>query len=85
MLNALEDAYLIRAESRRGVKWYELTHDRMIAPIVESNAEWRDARLNPLQKRAAEWDANQRPAGLLVGGDVLDRSGDMDLPIARRH
>ncbi len=71
VLKALEDAYLIRADSRRGVNWYELTHDRMIAPVIENNAEWRESRLNPLQMRAAEWEANGRPAGLLVTGEVL--------------
>jgi WD40 repeat protein len=71
VLKALEDAYLIRADSRRGVNWYELTHDRMIAPVLENNAEWRESRLNPLQLRAAEWEANGRPAGLLVTGEVL--------------
>ncbi len=71
VLKALEDSYLIRAEDRRGVQWYELTHDRMIAPVIEGNAEWREARLSPLQKRAAEWEASKRPEGMLVGGDVL--------------
>ncbi len=71
VLKALEDAYLIRADSRRGVNWYELTHDRMIAPVIENNAEWRESRLNPLQMRASEWEANGRPAGLLVTGEVL--------------
>ncbi len=71
VLDALEDAYLIRADSRRGVKWYELTHDRMIAPVLEGNAAWREASLSPLQKRAVEWDAKDRPDGLLVTGGIL--------------
>ena len=71
MLKALEDAYLIRSDTRRGTKWYELTHDRMIGPIVENNASWREAQLNPVQRRAAEWDAQHRPDGLLVTGDIL--------------
>ncbi len=85
VLKALEDNYLIRAEDRRGVQWYELTHDRMIAPIIEGNAEWREARLTPLQKRAAEWDASKRPEGLLVGGDVLTEAEAWIYPLPRRY
>lgn len=34
---------LITAEQRRGELWYELTHDRFIDPIIESNREFDDA------------------------------------------
>jgi len=37
VVDILEDRYLIRAEWRAGAKWYELTHDRLIGPIVNSN------------------------------------------------
>ena len=36
----LEDKYLIRREVRAGAPWYELTHDRMIKPIKDSNRKW---------------------------------------------
>lgn len=36
----LNDLYLIRGESRGGNRWYELTHDRLIEPIRESNRKW---------------------------------------------
>ena len=74
VLNSLENSYLIRAETRRGVKWYELTHDRMIQPILEDNARWREARLNPFQKLAAEWNTKDRPDTLLVTGSVLSEA-----------
>jgi hypothetical protein len=35
---ALEDLHMIRAETRAGARWYELTHDRFIEPIQASNA-----------------------------------------------
>src|SRR5262249_28521495 len=34
---------LIRAEARPGGEhWYELTHDRFVAPIKESNRVWKE-------------------------------------------
>jgi hypothetical protein len=41
-IKALVDAYLVREEPRRGVIWYELTHDRLIEPIRQNNAAWRE-------------------------------------------
>ena len=38
----LEKKYLIRGDERSGAKWYELTHDRMIKPLLVSNREWKD-------------------------------------------
>ena len=37
-LAALESAKILREESRGGATWYELSHDRLIDPIVKSNA-----------------------------------------------
>ena len=40
LMNALEGRHIIRGETRiGGLKWYELTHDRLIQPIKESNKE----------------------------------------------
>jgi hypothetical protein len=36
-VDILEDKYIIRKEERSGVQWYELTHDRLIKPITDSN------------------------------------------------
>ena len=40
VVDILQQRYLIRQEWRSGSRWYELTHDRLIAPILESNKEW---------------------------------------------
>ena len=37
-VDVLEALHLVRAESRAGAAWYELTHDRFIGPIQASNA-----------------------------------------------
>ena len=39
----LEDRHLIRAETKAGGRWYELTHDRFIEPIQKSNEVWRES------------------------------------------
>ncbi len=40
VVKSLEDNHLVRAETRMGGRWYELTHDRFVSPILESNREW---------------------------------------------
>jgi hypothetical protein len=39
--DALANQYLLRSEIRAGGKWYELTHDRFIQPILRDNREWQ--------------------------------------------
>ena len=36
-VDALENRHVIRAETRAGARWYELTHDRFLRPIEEAN------------------------------------------------
>jgi WD40 repeat protein len=71
VLRELENAHLIRADSRRGTVWYELSHDRLVAPIQQNNAAWQATHLSTLQRAATEWDRQSRPAGLLISGGVL--------------
>ena len=35
--------HIVRKEERSGAKWYELTHDRLIKPIMNSNKKWKNA------------------------------------------
>jgi tetratricopeptide (TPR) repeat protein len=39
-VDTLEQEHVIRAEPRAGGLWYEITHDRFIPPIRESNRAW---------------------------------------------
>lgn len=70
----LEDAHLIRAESRRGIMWYELAHDRLVQPVRKSNAAWAQANLSLLQREAALWQEQHRPEGLLLLGKELSEA-----------
>jgi len=67
----LLDTYMVRAEPRGAITWYELAHDRLIGPIRQSNRAWFDKNLNKLQKTAILW-AQDRPEGLLLQGADLD-------------
>jgi WD40 repeat protein len=64
----LESTYLIRAEKRAGATWFELSHDRLVRPIRDDNAEWFEKHLNVLQRRADLWNQQGRPESLLLIG-----------------
>lgn len=57
----LVDAHLLRAEQRRGATWFELAHDRLVKPIREDNAAWREATLSPMQRAALLWERQGKP------------------------
>jgi hypothetical protein len=46
---------IIRREWRAGALWYELTHDRFIEPIRESNTRWREQLSQPLWLKQLVW------------------------------
>lgn len=49
----LEEEHLIRGDVRAGARWYELTHDRFVTPIQESNRIWRESeRERRIRRRA---------------------------------
>jgi WD40 repeat protein/tetratricopeptide (TPR) repeat protein len=76
----LDRLHIIRGESRAGATWYELTHDRFIEPIQQSNKHWRAQRGEAdqlcLEARAAEWQRLGRPVDKLLS--------DVELQVARR-
>ena len=62
-------AHLIREETRRGGTWYELAHDRLVAPIRESNERFYRENASGVETQAAVWDRNGRRAELLLQDD----------------
>lgn len=80
----LIDAHLVRAEKRRGMTWFELSHDRMLAPVRASNARWTNAHLSPVQRQAELWDRSGRPESLLLqapaiaGAEAVLRDGAVE-------
>ncbi len=72
-VEVLENLHLIRGEQRAGAKWYELTHDRLIEPIQESNREWLSGRweVEQMRQRLEEKTTNWVRMGRGRGG-LLD-------------
>jgi len=76
LVERLIDTHLVRAEQRAGATWYELSHDRLVEPILRNNEAWFEAHLSKLQLRAAQWEREGEPESLLISG--------AELAIARR-
>ena len=70
-LERLERRYLIRADVRAGTRWYELSHDRLVEPVLADNAAWRPRHLAEWQNRAEEWRRSGKDRSLLLTGDAL--------------
>ena len=85
IVSHLVDSHLLRSESRRGTTWYELAHDRLVGPVRDRNATWRQAHLDPVELQAALWETEGRPDHRLLAGAELEeaklwadsRSGDL--------
>ena len=71
---ALVKTYLVREERRKELTWYELSHDRLIEPILRSNAAWEKDL--PIQGPAWLWRRQGRPMNLLLAGDELRAKED---------
>ena len=69
VIHALPD--LIRAEHRGGAIFYELTHDRLVAPIIANNKKWEEEHSGPLHKQAALWQGQGRNENWLLSGQAL--------------
>jgi len=50
-VDLMENLYLIRGQYRAGARWYELTHDQFIDPILESNKRFNLQLDNVRSKR----------------------------------
>lgn len=71
ILTSLVDSYLLRSESVRGGTWYELAHDRLIDPVLQSNDRWRKDTFIPLQHKAREWLEYDRADDFLLRGKAF--------------
>jgi hypothetical protein len=69
-VEGLEACYIIRKENRRGLNWYELSHDRLIRPIQRSNADWWHNQ-PPLLLAAKGWEDNKYSSSYLYSGEQL--------------
>lgn len=70
VVDFLESRHIIRAEFRAGARWYELTHDRFVEPILSSNQKWFET-LSPLQRQASLWNDQARKDSWLLRDKAL--------------
>ena len=74
VLVLLEEGYLIRGDFRVQSTWYELSHDRLIRAVLNSNDTWRWNHLEPWQIAAHEWQARDRHPAYLLPATALPKS-----------
>lgn len=82
VVDALDNQHVIRVEIRGGEPWYELSHDRFIPPIRESNRRFllqqplAKRKAQELEARADEWLKSQRNDSLLLNRAELLEAQD---------
>lgn len=86
-VDRLVATHLVRAEQRDEKTWFELAHDRLVAPVGDSNSAWFEQHLHPMQRQAALWDREGRPDSLLLRGQGLKEAEHWagEHPAALRH
>jgi WD40 repeat protein len=70
-IGKLLDSYVVRTEQRAGAQWFELSHDRLVEPVLRDNAAWENAHLHTLQVQAKLWEDGRRSLALLLGAEAL--------------
>jgi WD40 repeat protein len=71
VVRLLQDKFIIRSETRGGNTWFELSHDRFVAPILHQNRAWRERHPRPILNDAEAWDQSGRDRALLYEGTQL--------------
>ncbi len=67
-----EAAHLISSDVRAGARWYEISHDRLVDPILRSNRAWEQARQTPLRLTAQQWKQTGQSGLLFIGPALRD-------------
>jgi YVTN family beta-propeller protein len=67
VVDVLENRRFIRVEQRSGARWYELTHDRLIGPIKDSNKVWKYEREREKYEREREkYEREKKKKSLII-------------------
>lgn len=89
VIMGLLDHHLLRSEERKGSRWVELIHDSFIEPIRYANDTWTQRRMRekPWVAAAYRWEQQERPANLLLRGELLAvaQAEAGDLSMQPRH
>jgi len=77
VVELLDAEHIVRPELRGGEPWYELSHDRLIQPVRESNKQWllkhssAEEKRQELQNRFMAWQRSGK------GDDLLLNEGEL--------
>ncbi len=71
LIERLIDAHLVRGEQRAGATWYELSHDRLVEPVLAANESWLEVHLSLFQHRALKWEREGEPESLVPSDKVV--------------
>ena len=77
-IDVLDQAHIVREERRGSGRWYELSHDRFVDPILTSNKEWLvqfsgAAKVRQwLEERSARWNETQDEGVLLSENELAE-------------
>lgn len=85
-VSLLEKWHIIRGEQRANARWYELSHDRFIQPILRSNEAWRleQERLRAEAEKTRAAKVERRYTGAPINTRVFLSYARQDMDIARR-
>ncbi len=71
VVKAFQDRFIIRGEVRGNNFWYELSHDRFVLPILQSNRDWQEKNPFPFEAAALAWKQNPKDPARLLDGQQL--------------
>jgi len=66
VVSRLEQRYLIRSDSRPSGTTWELSHDRLIDPVLEDNRAWLEKKLPSWRRTAYDWVHSHRDSKYLL-------------------
>ncbi len=72
LILSLVNTHLVRGEQHDSKTWYELAHDRLVAPIRDNNRDWFDVHLHKVQKLAVLWKKGGGDSLLPLGADLIE-------------
>jgi len=62
---------LVRADTRGGTTFYELTHDRLVEPIRGNNKKWNKKNSSPFRQQAEAWKESAEKEIYLLNAQAL--------------
>jgi len=80
-VDKLEELHIIKPEVSGGERWYELSHDRFIQPVLKSNKEWLVERSSAVSTRKHLEEKAAR-GELLDESELLEAKRWLDSPVA---